>query len=236
VPVVRTVVLDPGHGGEEVGAQGPGGILEKDVTLAIARKLRGQIVNTLGYQVFLTRDNDVDLGLDERTAIANNYKADLFLSIHANASHARGATGAEVYFLSYQASEEERRVAQREGEAPALAAAPPGSDLALILWDMAQSEHLEESSALASRIQEELAVLAGSQGRGVKQAPFRVLVGAAMPAALVELAFISNPEEEKLLVSDLWQSKVAIALARGIARFEQERAGRATFTRAGTRQ
>ena len=236
LPVVRTVVLDPGHGGEEVGAQGPGGILEKDVTLAIARKLRGQIVNTLGYQVFLTRDNDVDLGLDERTAIANNYKADLFLSIHANASHARGATGAEVYFLSYQASEEERRVAQREGEAPALAAAPPGSDLALILWDMAQSEHLEESSALASRIQEELAVLAGSEGRGVKQAPFRVLVGAAMPAALVELAFISNPEEEKLLVSDLWQSKVAIALARGIARFEQERAGRATFTRAGTRQ
>jgi N-acetylmuramoyl-L-alanine amidase len=235
-PVVRTVVIDPGHGGEEVGAQGPGGMLEKDVTLAIARKLRAQIVNTLGYQVFLTRDNDVDLGLDERTAIANNYKADLFLSIHANASRARGATGAEVYFLSYQASEEERRVAQLEGEAPALSAVPPGSDLALILWDMAQSEHLEESSALASRIQEELAVVAGSEGRGVKQAPFRVLVGAAMPAALVELAFISNPEEEKLLASDLWQSKVAIALARGIARFEQERAGRTSFTRAGAGQ
>jgi len=100
---------------------------------------------------------------------------------------------------------------------------------------MAQSEHLEESSALASRIQEELAVVTGTEGRGVKQAPFRVLVGAAMPAALVELAFISNPEEEKLLVSDLWQSKIAIALARGIARFEQERAGRAGFTRAGPR-
>jgi N-acetylmuramoyl-L-alanine amidase len=209
-------------------------MLEKDVTLAIARKLRSQIVNTLGYQVFLTRENDADLALDERTAIANNYKADLFLSIHANASRARGATGAEVYFLSYQASEEERRTAQLEGEAPAVAAAAPGSDLALILWDMAQSEHLEESSALASRIQEELAVVAGSEGRGVKQAPFRVLVGAAMPAALVELAFISNPEEEKLLGSDAWQTKVATALARGIARFEQERAGRAAFNRPGT--
>jgi N-acetylmuramoyl-L-alanine amidase len=235
-PVVRTVVIDPGHGGEEVGAKGPAGMLEKDVTLAIARKLRAQIVNTLGYQVFLTRDIDVDLPLDQRTAIANNYKADLFLSIHANAHRVRGATGAEVYFLSYQASEEERRLVQLEGEAPALATAAPGSDLALILWDMAQSEHLEASSALASRIQEELALAAGSEGRGVKQAPFRVLVGAAMPAALVELAFISNPEEEKLLASEAWQSKVAIALARGIARFEQERSGRTTFTRAGTAQ
>jgi N-acetylmuramoyl-L-alanine amidase len=235
-PVARTVVIDPGHGGEEVGAKGPGGMLEKDVTLAIARKLRTQIVNTLGYQVFLTRENDVDLPLDQRTAIANNYKADLFLSIHANAHRARGATGAEVYFLSYQASEEERRIAQLEGEAPTLAAAAPGSDLALILWDMAQSEHLEASSALASRIQEELAAAAGSEGRGVKQAPFRVLVGAAMPAALVELAFISNPEEEKLLASDAWQSKVATALARGIARFEEERSGRITFTRAGAAQ
>jgi N-acetylmuramoyl-L-alanine amidase len=117
-----------------------------------------------------------------------------------------------------------------------VAAAAPGSDLALILWDMAQSEHLEESSALASRIQEELAVVAGSEGRGVKQAPFRVLVGAAMPAALVELAFISNPEEEKLLGSDAWQAKVATALARGVARFEEERAGRAAFTRAGPPQ
>ena len=92
-------------------------------------------------------------------------------------------------------------------------ASPAASDLALILWDMAQAEHLEESSALASRIQEELAEVTGSEGRGVKQAPFRVLVGAAMPAVLVEIAFISNPEEEKLLASDAYQSKVAAALA-----------------------
>ena len=220
-------MIDPGHGGENPGARGGGGALEKDVTLSIARKLKAELVNARGLQVFLTRDRDLDVGLDERTAIANNYKADLFVSIHANASRARGAKGSEVYFLSYQASDDESRwVAQTEGAAEPVAGAAPGSDLALILWDMAQAEHLEESSALASRIQEELAVVTGSEGRGVKQAPFRVLVGAAMPAILVEVAFISNPEEEKLLASEAYQAKIAASLARGIERFRKERAAR----------
>jgi N-acetylmuramoyl-L-alanine amidase len=222
-PTVGTVVIDPGHGGDETGATGPAGNHEKDVTLAIARKLRAQLVG-LGMQVFLTRERDEAVDLDARTAVANNYKADLFLSIHANASRARQAAGSEVYFLSYQAEDAEtRRMAQAEGMAH-LPAAGGGSDLALILWDMAQAEHLEESSALASRIQEELATSRGSEGRGVKQAPFRVLVGAAMPAVLVEVAFISNADEEKLLISDAFQSKVAAALARGVARYRQERA------------
>ena len=226
-PAIKTVVIDPGHGGENVGAQGEAGTLEKDVSLAIARKLRAELVSERGLQVFLTRDHDVEVGLDDRTAIANNYKADLFVSIHANASRARGAKGSEVYFLSYQASDDESRwVAQSEGAAEPIAHAPAGSELALILWDMAQAEHLEESSALASRIQEELAVVTGSEGRGVKQAPFRVLVGATMPAVLVEVAFISNPDEEKLLASDAYQSKVAASLARGIERFRREQASR----------
>lgn len=226
---IRTVVIDPGHGGEDLGAQGPGGVLEKDIALAIARRLRAIITNTLGLQVFLTRDRDADVSLDERTAVANNYKADLFLSIHANAWRGRSASGSEVYFLSYQASDEEsRRVAQSEGAAlPPSAPAGAGADLALILWDMAQAEHLEESSLLAMRIQEELASVTGSQGRGVKQAPFRVLVGAAMPAVLVEVAFISNPEEEKLLAQEAFQAKVAAALARGVGRYDQEYARRA---------
>lgn len=225
-PGIRTIVIDPGHGGEEVGARGPGGTLEKDVTLAIARRLRDQLVDTLGVRVFLTRDQDAEVELDTRTAIANNYKADLFVSIHANGFRVRGAKGSEVYFLSYQASDEEsRRVAQLEGAAD-FGPAAPGSDLALILWDMAQAEHLEESSALATRIQEELAGVTGSKSRGVKQAPFRVLVGATMPAVLVEVAFISNPREEKLLASAEYQSKVAGALLRGIARYRQERAAR----------
>ncbi len=224
---VRTIVLDPGHGGAETGALGPGGTLEKDVALAIARRARADLVNARGLSVFLTRDRDVEMSLDERTAIANNYKADLFVSIHANASRARGARGSEVYFLAYQASDDEaRRIAQAEGSAEPLGHAAAGSDLALILWDMAQAEHLEESSALASDLQEELAVVTGSEDRGVKQAPFRVLVGATMPAVLVEVAFISNPEEEKLLASEAYQSKVAAALARGIERFRRERAAR----------
>jgi N-acetylmuramoyl-L-alanine amidase len=226
-PGIRTVVIDPGHGGEEVGARGPGGTLEKDIALSIARRLRAELVNSRGMQVFLTRDQDVEVGLDDRTAIANNYKADLFVSIHANASRVRFAKGSEVYFLSYQASDDEsHRMAQLEGAAEPLASAPPGSDLALILWDMAQAEHLEDSSALASRIQEELAVVTGSEGRGVKQAPFRVLVGAAMPAVLVEVAFISNPDEEKLLASDAYQARIAAALARGIERYRRERSAR----------
>jgi N-acetylmuramoyl-L-alanine amidase len=220
------LVLDPGHGGPDQGAKGPGGATEKDVTLAIARKLRTVAVNNLGYQVFLTRDRDQELSLDERAAIANNYKADLFVSIHTNASRAARANGSEVYFLSYQASDDaSRQVAVAEGEAPVSQSAA-GSDLQMILWDMAQAAHLEESSALASRIQEELAVVTASEGRGVKQAPFRVLVGAAMPAALVEVAFISNPEEEQQLVADAFQNKVAAALARGIARYAKERANR----------
>jgi N-acetylmuramoyl-L-alanine amidase len=226
----RTIVIDPGHGGEEAGAQGPSGLLEKDVTLSIARKLRAAISNHLGMQVFLTRDRDLAVSLDERTAIANNYKADLFISIHANASRSHGANGSEVYFLSYQASDEEsRRVAQAEGGAALPEAAAPGSDLALILWDMAQAEHLEESSALATRIQEELAGVTGSEGRGIKQAPFRVLVGAGMPAVLVEVAFISHPEEEKLLASESHQGRLATALMRGVARYEVERMGRASL-------
>jgi N-acetylmuramoyl-L-alanine amidase len=226
---LRTVVIDPGHGGSEVGAKGPGGTLEKDVTLTVARKLRTALANNLGLQVFLTRDHDVEIALDDRTAIANNYKADLFISIHANASRAHAAKGSEVYFLSYQSTDEEsRRLAQIEGGLSAPAPGGSGSnELALILWDMAQAEHLEESSALATRIQEELAQVTGSEGRGIKQAPFRVLVGAGMPAVLVEVAFISNNEEEKLLVSEAYQNKVVTALVKGVSRYQQQRQQRA---------
>ena len=123
-PAVRTVVIDPGHGGENPGARGPSGTLEKDIALSIARRLRAELVNARGLQVFLTREKDVDLDLDERTAIANNYKADLFVSIHVNASRARGAKGSEVYFLSYQASDDDsRRTAHLEGAAEP----PPGA-------------------------------------------------------------------------------------------------------------
>ena len=220
---IRTVVIDPGHGGVDLGAQGATGLLEKEVALQIARKLRVTLANSLGLQVFLTRDKDDDISLDERTAIANNYKADLFVSIHANASRARAANGSEVYFLSYQASDEEsRRVAQSEGLAAAPATpAGSGADLALILWDMAQAEHLEESSLLATRLQEELAAVTGSQGRGVKQAPFVVLIGATMPSVLAEVSFISNPEEEKRLKTPEYRQQIAESLLQGIKSYAE---------------
>jgi N-acetylmuramoyl-L-alanine amidase len=219
-----------------VGAKGPTGTLEKDVTLSIARKLRAALTG-LGYQVFLTRDRDQELALDDRTAFANNYKAVLFVSIHANASRAREARGSEVYFLSYQSSDEEsRRLALAEGGELPQGGGGARSELALILWDMAQAEHLEDSSALASRIQEELAEVTGSQGRGVKQAPFKVLVGAAMPAVLVEVAFISNAEEEKLLTSEPYQNKVVGALTRGVARYQDQQEKRGGGAHAGGSQ
>jgi N-acetylmuramoyl-L-alanine amidase len=225
---LRTIVIDPGHGGDEVGALGPAGTLEKEVTLAIGRKLRSALASRLGVQVFLTREGDQALTLDERAAIANNYKADVFLSIHANASRSHGARGSEVYFLSYHPTDEEsRRVALVEGSMAAGAdPALPGSDLNLVLWDMAQADHLEESSELAARLQEGLAGVTGSEGRGVKQAPFRVLVGATMAAVLLEVAFISHPEEEKLLISDAYQTKVVGAIVDGIVRYGRERAQR----------
>jgi N-acetylmuramoyl-L-alanine amidase len=215
----RTVVIDPGHGGDDHGASGPNGTLEKEVALGVARRVRNALQNA-GLQVFLTRERDDAIGLDERTAFANNYKADVFVSIHANASRAQSARGSEVYFLSAEATDDEsRRLALLESGPGGGSPVAPSSDLAMILWDMAQAAHLSESSVLASRVQEELASVTGSQGRGVKQAPFRVLVGAAMPAVLVELAFISNSDEEKLLASEAYQSRVAGALVKGIARF-----------------
>jgi N-acetylmuramoyl-L-alanine amidase len=222
---IRTVIIDPGHGGPDDGAQGPAGTLEKDITLSIARRVRANVANGLGMHAYLTRDRDQEVALEDRPAFANNYKADLFVSIHANAFRSEGARGSEVYFLSYQATDDDsRRLAATEGgDIVPQANAPAGSDLALILWDMAQAEHLEESSALASRVQEELAEVTGSQSRGIKQAPFRVLVGAAMPAVLVEVAFISNAAEEKLLSSDDYQSRIAAAITRGIARYQRER-------------
>lgn len=222
----RVVVIDPGHGGEDLGAQGAGGTVEKEISLAVARRLRNALANA-GMQVFLTRDGDSSVGLDERTAIANNYKADVFVSIHANASRAQSARGSEVYFLSADATDDEsRRVALLEsGDSAGHGPVPLTDDLSMILWDMAQASHLAESAVLATRVQEELAQVTGSEGRGVKQAPFRVLVGAAMPAVLVELAFISNTDEEKLLNSDAYQSRVAAALVRGIGRFLGEREG-----------
>jgi N-acetylmuramoyl-L-alanine amidase len=232
-PGIRTIVIDPGHGGGETGAIGPSGVPEKELTLQLARELEAMIESRLGVRVVLTRNEDATLPLDERTAIANQNKADLFLSIHLNSSLGAGAFGTETYFLSPQATDPRAaRAAQAENTGTPGAAAPakPGSpagddaaaqqDLDLILWDLAQSHHLAESQRFANMIQGELNQALQLKDRGVKQAPFRVLTGATMPAVLVELGFLSNPEEEKKLQDPAYRDQLSEALTRAIARYK----------------
>jgi N-acetylmuramoyl-L-alanine amidase len=221
-PGIRTIVIDPGHGGKEVGAVGPNGLLEKEVTLAIARKLAASLSAKIGARIVLTREDDSLVTLDQRTALANQYKADLFLSIHLNAAVVRDARGSETYFLSLAASDELARKAAETENASASAAHDSSSDLKLILWDLAQQAYLDESSRFAQAIQEEMNAATGVGNRGVKQAPFKVLVGATMPAALVEVGFISNPDEEAKLQTDAFQDLMVEAVTRAVQRYKTD--------------
>ncbi len=218
---IQTIVIDPGHGGRmEPGAQGKYGTLEKDITLALALKLRDVIEKNRPVRVVLTRDTDVSVSLENRAAIANTNKADLFISIHVNSSYRKEARGSETFFLGTEASDDEtRRLAYLENN-PAEVEKGIGGDnkdeITMILWDMAQSAYLKESSLLAETIQEELNHLLGTRNRGIKQIPFRVLTGVACPAVLVEVAFISNPDEERKLQTEWFQNNVVEAIYRGV--------------------
>jgi N-acetylmuramoyl-L-alanine amidase len=222
-PAIRTVVIDPGHGGMETGAKGRFGNLEKDITLAISLKLKALLEKELGFEAVLTRDRDVDVPTETRSAIANNHKAALFISIHANGSVQRKAAGSETFFLSLNATDEEsRKLAYEENTAAGVDKRIVEDDkdlVKMILWDMAQSAYVKQSSRLAELVQRELNALLGTENRGIKQANFAVLRGVACPAILVEAAFISNPEEEQLLVDDGFQSRVAEAVYRGLAAY-----------------
>lgn len=217
---IRTIVIDPGHGGKESGAVGPTGLMEKDITLDVARKLATLIEARTGVRVILTRDDDSVVSLDQRTALANQYRADLFLSVHMNAAVIQDAKGSETYFLSLEASDElARRAAETENAAGGQGR---NDDLNLILWDLAHQEYLQESSRFAQAIQEEMNRATGVQNRGVKQAPFKVLLGATMPAALVEVGFITNPDEERKLQSAEFQNMMIEALVRAIERYKND--------------
>jgi N-acetylmuramoyl-L-alanine amidase len=218
------VVIDPGHGGVEHGAVGPSGLLEKDVALDLARALKRELERReRATSVVLTRDEDRLLGLDERAAIANHNRADLFLSIHINASPRVQAAGAETYYLSSDATDDEARtlaaLENRAGTEVQPDRRVQDGSLDLVLWDLAQTQYLHESSRLAEAIQRHLDALAGTRNRGVRQAPFRVLMGAMMPAVLVEVGFISNPEEEARLRSPEHRSRVVAALAAAVGEF-----------------
>jgi N-acetylmuramoyl-L-alanine amidase len=217
---IRTIVIDPGHGGTETGAIGPSGIAEKELTLTLARDLEARLESTMPVRVVLTRNEDANLPHDTRTSIANQNKADLFISIHLNSSLGSGAHGAETYFLSTDASDPRAaRAAAEENLSPGAAEEIP-EDLQFILWDLAQTHHLTESQRFAGMVQAELNQALQLRDRGVKQAPFRVLKGAAMPAVLVELGFLNNPAEEKKLQDPEYRGELIGALARAIQRYK----------------
>jgi N-acetylmuramoyl-L-alanine amidase len=219
---LRTIVIDAGHGGEETGARGPQGTAEKDVTLSVARRLKGAIEARLGSRVILTRDADATVGLDERAAVANYNKADLFISLHANASVRPSVSGAEVFYLSLEAYGDAAQFAQGASETLPLFGGG-AREINVIRWDLAQARHIDESTRLAQLVEGSLRERIPMSPRAVQPAPLRVLVGANMPAVLVEMGFISNPEQEKQLTSEAFQASLVQALVDSIVRFRDTR-------------
>ncbi len=217
---LRTIVIDPGHGGDDAGAKGATGVTEKDVSLAVARKLKGSLEARLGVRVLLTRDGDQAVALDERAALANNNKADLFVSLHANASQRKDVSGAQVYYLAAdQAGEEFRKLAAGRQSLPALGGGL--REIEMVPWEFAQLQHLSESASLAGAIEEQLRGRARMNARPVLQAPLLVLAGANMPAVIVEMGFLTNPDEERQLASDAYQTTLAQAILDGMLRFRE---------------
>jgi N-acetylmuramoyl-L-alanine amidase len=214
---VKRVVIDAGHGGEDPGAIGPTGLREKDVVLKIAKKVASRLKKDLGCQVILTREKDRFLPLTQRTAIANAEKADLFVSIHANAAPGRRVSGVETYFLNFALDKEAMRVAARENATSTKRI----GDLKHILNDIMKNTKVDESARLASYVQREVVrnlrkKYNNVKSKGVKQAPFFVLIGARMPSVLVEVSFISNRKEEGRLKNDRYLDHVAEGIVNGI--------------------
>jgi N-acetylmuramoyl-L-alanine amidase len=218
----RVVVIDAGHGGRDTGKIGPNGLKEKDVALDISRRLAA-VLRDRGYEVHLTRSRDTLIALADRARLANRLKAErpgaVFLSIHANAASSRNARGFETFFLSEARTDDERRVAAMENEAirfedqPGI---PVENGLDQILNNLRSDFLMRASHDLAAVMQGKFAVFHPGPDRGVKRAGFYVLVGAIMPAVLIETAFISNQQEAGLLATRSFQQKLAWGIADGV--------------------
>jgi N-acetylmuramoyl-L-alanine amidase len=214
---IGRIVIDPGHGGHDLGTVGPDGLTEKDLVLQVARLLCRLLEENLGAEVFLTRDEDVFVSLEERTATANQHQADLFISLHANSSNNKGTSGVETYFLDFARSAAERAVAARENAATV----HTYRDLEGLVRKIARADKMAESRELASTIQKNLyggarQLFPSTKNRGVRSAPFVVLIGAKMPSVLAEVAFLSNPRDERLLKKESTRQRLARALFLGI--------------------
>jgi N-acetylmuramoyl-L-alanine amidase len=214
------VVLDAGHGGNDVGTHGPSGYLEKDLTLDVAQRLGALIEQRTGSEVVYTRSDDTYVGLEERTHIANQREADLFLSIHANSSPYRATAGVETYVLNFTTSKSALELAARENATSDRSI----HDLHDLLEKIALKDKIDESREFAAKLQTSLSVVSksgaqGAKNRGVKTAPFVVLIGAAMPSVLAEIGFLTNATEEALLRKPEHRQKIAEALYKGITAY-----------------
>ncbi|MDY0109779.1 MAG: N-acetylmuramoyl-L-alanine amidase [Candidatus Krumholzibacteria bacterium] len=213
---IRTVVIDPGHGGSDPGVEGVGGLLEKDINLEVGLRL-AEYLRQKGLQVVLTRQDDRHLGLAERAEIANTAGGDLFISLHCNAWYNGAARGLETYFLSPAKSDWSQSVETLENRDHTAA-----DDVEFIVWDLVQNRYISASSDLAEVIQAEVSRDLGLPDRGVRQAGFRVLVGAWMPAVLIEMGFLTHPEDARQLRSDRYQRALARAVGDAILTYRAQ--------------
>lgn len=224
---IRTVVIDPGHGGKDPGTIARNYKLhEKHIVLDIAKKLVRNLKNKTNLKILLIRDNDKYIYAGDRGSIANKLNGDLFVSIHVNASSSRSTNGSKTFFLSEAKTNEDRATEMLENEAlkyEVEGKVSPGNDeIGLILQDMAQNEQLRESQDLSMFIQRDLAVINGLKDLGLGQANFAVLRGSYMPAALVETAYISNPGDEKKLNTSAFRDRLADAITNGIIKYVEQ--------------
>jgi N-acetylmuramoyl-L-alanine amidase len=217
---IGKIVIDPGHGGHDTGTIGPKGLEEKDLVLDVGRRLGKLLQARLGADVVYTRKDDTFIPLETRTSIANQEQADLFVSIHANSSHDPEARGVETYYLNFTSSAEALDVAARENAASDKSI----HELQDLVKKIALKEKIEESREFASNVQRALhiglaAKSPGLRDRGVKKAPFVVLIGANMPSILAEISFVSNPGDERRLRTPEYRQRIAESLYRGISKY-----------------
>ena len=214
---VKRIVIDPGHGGKDPGCTGPNGVKEKDIVLSLAKTLAKKIRKEMGCEVFLTRSSDTFISLEQRTAIANIKKADLFISLHINAHKSRNVWGIETYYLNMATDERSVMVAARENAT----SEKNISDLQTILNKLMMNTKINESNRLAHEVQKGMVSQIDKKYKkprdlGVKQAPFYVLIGAEMPAVLLETGFLTNPAEKDRLLSIKYRESVASGICVGI--------------------
>ena len=216
-PAIHTIAIDPGHGGDDAGVKATAGASEKDVTLAIARRVKGVIEARLGLRVLLTRDDDRNVAINERTAIANNNKADLFISLHANGSMRRSTSGASIFYAAFDRDAAQNATSGGADRVPTFGGG--ARDIELVLWDLAQTRHLDRSAAFAELLERQLRDRVPLATPAVDRAALRVLESANMPAVLIEVGYLTNPEQATLLTTDGFQNALVQSLFDAVVKF-----------------